>query len=393
MLARDIKLFGRCLLPALVLTALFAIVCAFAAFGTMSAAENKIAPLKVNVVDNEDTAMSRILVNVVMEMDYISSLLDIEKSSYEDAISNIEQGESLAAIILPENFVGDIAAGRTGRGQIILAHNASSYSDMVAEVAKFGELLLAAGQYAVFCGQDIINEHKLGDNVMSAFLENANGALLNEAIVSTDKYFLVSVSDFADTDMSAASYYILCWLVLLLFLCGNFFSGLCLCDMTRPMLCRLRALGVGDIRFLSFKVLLPFAFRLLLCVGLLLLAEGFIEIKAGPFSVLCFIVALFCISLFSSTVIMLKGWGIMCNTALAACGLFLCGGLVPRQMLAAGLLFFGDITPFGAALNLLAPLLGGEVKPACIIALMVYRLLCVLLMRRRMQLLRSGGEQ
>lgn len=392
MLARDIKLFGRCLLPAFVLTALFAIVCALAAFGTMSAAENKIAPLKVNVVDNEDTAMSRILVNVVMEMDYISSLLDIEKSDYAEAVSNLESGKSIAAIILPESFVGDIAAGRNAKGQIILSHNAASYSDMVAEVASFGELLLAAGQYGVFCGQEIIAEHKLGSAANSVFLERTNKNLLNEAIVAGEKYFEISVADFADTDMSAVSYYSLCWLVLLLFLCGNFFSELCLADMNRSMLCRLRALGVGDIRFAGGKVMLPFIFRLLLCAALLLLAGRFIEIENGLYVLAVCVLSLLFISLFSSTVIMLRGWGIMCNTAFAACGLFLCGGLVPRQMLADGLLFFGDITPFGAALNLFAPLLGGDLKAACIIALAAYSLLCILLLRRRLQLLRSGGE-
>ena len=101
------------------------------------------------------------------------------------------------------------------------------------------------------------------------FLTRYNMRLLSEAMDAGSVYFDVQVTDYADTNMSTVAHYALCWLTFLMMLIPVFLSGLYTGDLKRPILCRLRGLGVGDGAFLFGKILLPFGFVLLIVAGIL----------------------------------------------------------------------------------------------------------------------------
>lgn len=393
MLKRDLRLFLRCLLPALCLTLVFALVCAGAAFAALKGAEELYTPVKAAVVDEEDSVLSRMLIRVAAGTDYISGLMDISRCGMDEAMEGLRAGDYAAVIVLPEGFTGDISRGEYSRGRILLSPAAASHSQVVGSAAAFGELLLAAGQYGVFSGEELIREYGLGSDFHSAFLTQVNTQLLREAMGAESAYFDMEVTDYAGSSMSSASYYAVSWLTLVLFLCSIFFTRLYTADLTRSMLCRLRAAGVRDRAFVWGKLLWPALFRLLLLVPAAALLSRFLPVTPGAGALLSCLAAVLAVSVTGAALGMGTGSGAAVNGIAAAAGLFLCGGIVPRQMLPDGVLLLGSLTPFGGVQALLAPLFGGGLAPWPAAAALIHTLAGLLWISRRLSGLRVGGEE
>ena len=392
MLRRDLRLFFRCLLPALALTAVFAALCVGAAGAVRPGAEGGYTPARAAVVDDEGSTLSRMLVQGVARTDYVSRLLEITSLGREEAMAALAAGELAAVIVLPEGFVDDIRTGREGVGQIWLSSAAAAHGEVVAGVASFGQLLLAAGQNGVFSGERLIGRHGLGEEFHQRFLTRANAALLAEAMGADGAYFTLEVTGHADTAMSADSWYAVSWLALLLMLSAVLFARLYTADLSRSTLCRLKGAGVGDGAFLAGKLLWPLLFvSALLAAGVGALSR-WLPVAVTPLSVLgaagC---ALVCAAVVGALLLCLEQ-GVPAAAAMAAAGLFLCGGIVPRQLLPGPVLTLGELTPFGAAQGLLRPLLGGSCPAHCAVAALIWVGLAPVCMCLRLRRLRVGGE-
>lgn len=393
-LKRDARLFLRCLVPALVLTVVFAAVSFAAAMTAARGAESVYSPVKAAVVDKEDSILSRMLVRVVAELDYISQVMDVVSCGSEDeAMALLDSGECAAVIVLPENYIGQITTGEHSRGSIILSPQAASHSELVEACARFGELMLAAGQYGIFSGEELIYIFELGSQFHSGFLSQVNTGLLREAMEANSKYFSVELASYAGTGMSSAAYYALCWLSLVVFICSMFFEKLCRSDMNRPMLCRLKAAGVGDTAFVFGKILYPFLFRVLLLLAAVMILAGLIDMELSFPALLSAAAALLLASVVGYALMMCSERGGALTAVLALIGIFLCGGMVPRQMLPEPVLTVGALTPFGAVLELMGPLFGGNISRAGLALSFAYALAALWLLRRKLRAVRvKGGE-
>ncbi len=390
MLKRDAVLFLRCLLPALLLTLLFGLVCTVAALSAMKGTEDVFVPVKAAVVDEEDSIASRLLINLVCGTEYISDVLEIEKRSMEDAQTALDAGEIAAIIVLPENFVGDIMGGSYSRGQIILSPASVSNADVVASTARFGEVMLAAGQYAAIGGDVLSIRHGFDYAFRSQYLAKVNSTLLDEAMGAGESYFDIVVTDYADTSMSSEAHYAVTWIAFLFVLCSVFFTKLCRADFLRPILCRLRAVGVRDGAFLVGKIGYPFLFRAALMVtAVYLLGEMVI---LSPTVLVGAVAALLLSSVIGTAITLATDSGVAANAFLAIAGLFLCGGILPRQMLPDALLLLGDYSPFGAVRALLAPLFGGAFSAQAIVSSILYTLAAVLCCIHALRKKRVGGD-
>ncbi len=390
MLKRDARLFLRSLLPAVALTLVFALVCVAAALSVTSSAEEVFTPVKAAVVDEEDTVTSRMLVNLVKGTEYISDALTVERMNMEKAMAALHSGEIAVVIVLPENFVGDILSGVSSRGQIILSPAAVSNADVVKTTARFGEIMLAAGQYAAISGDALLLEYEIGSTFRNTFLTDTNAALLDEAMGAPQMYFDVQVTRYADTSMSVWGHYAVSFIVFLLFVSAGFFKRLCCTDTSRSLLCRLRASGVSDGAFLLGKYLYPFLFRTVFILMILPLLGDMVCFC--PSAVLSAIVGLLVVSVIGTSVMLSLQSGVAANMLLAVAGLFLCGGLLPRQMLPEKLLFLGDITPFGAVRNLVSPLFGGKISLLTAVFAVIYLLAAVFLSFHALRSKRVGGD-
>ena len=374
------------------LTAVFSAVSFGAALAGMHGAEKVYTPVKAAVVDAEDTVLSRMLIRAVAGSEQIAALLEIESCDADDAYSGLENGKYVAVIELPENFLGDILVGAENHGHITLSAAAAAYGEIVESVASFGELLLAAGQYAVFSGERLMSRYGTEAAFREAFLNEVNATLLTEAMGADSSYFVLAVTDYAGTGLSLPAHYAVSWLAAVLMLCAVMFEKLYTTDRNRAMLLRLRASGVSDGAFLIWKIVLPFVFFAVVLLLALLILGRWLEVVWNLRSIFCAVlgVAVVSVSAAAAMIGARRGTSILLFGTLLS--LFLCGGLVPRQMLGQWIMLAGDLTPLGAARGLLAPMLGGAVAPVVLIGAAAWLIICPVISLLRLRAERGGRE-
>ena len=383
------RIFKRGIIPALVLIVLFSAVCAavgIASYRDMSAGR---APVGVALVDEDDSVLSRLCISFAQEQSYMKKLLSVVQVEDElQAMDLLKNGDCAAVIVLPENYVEEIMEGTPCRGRIVLSEAAASSAETVDSVVRFGELILAAGQQGVFSGEQLIYAHQLGETLHADYLNEVNRSLISFALEVNDRPFAEETVPYAGTGVSLKAHYAACWLALFLLICGLFFSELYTKDIRRPLLLRLYAAGVSPWQMLCGKLLYPGAFRALAVCAILPLLQRFVLPEYSAFSLFCLFAAIAASTVLISCVAVSmagKSWqGLI--LAVAAAGLFLTGGIVPRSMLPAVLIVIGDYSPFGALRALLLPMFGGKLPPGKAAAAVVYSaavfLLCLHRLRR-----------
>lgn len=392
MLKRDIHLFMRCLIPAAVLTMVFAMVCAAAAFAAVKGAEETFSPVKTAVVDQENSMFSRLVVNAAADMDMIAGMIEVISCDLDSAMEGLREGEYASVILLPEGMIDGILTGQPTKGRIYLSSAVAAQADVVAGIAAYGEVMMAAGQYGIFSGERLIWAEGMQEQFHQDFLAKYNMLLLSEALKAGSAYFEISVTDYADTNMSAVGYYALCYLTLLMALVSIFFSGLYTGDMKKPTLCRLRGLHIRDGAFLLWKLLLPAGFILLMAAGLLAGVSGVTRLHISGISLACLVSAALLAALYGGAMIMLGSAGVPAVVAFSGAGLLLCGGIIPRQLLPSVCLKIGSLTPFGVVQNLLLPVFGGRMTLLPTVAGMGYAVLLAVCVKRHLARLRIGGD-
>ena len=394
MIKRDFHLFLRCLLAASVLTAVFAAVSIGAAVVGMRGAGEVYTPINVAVVDGENSILSRMLIRAVAGTEYISKLLAIDRCDAQKAYRGLADGEFVAVIELPENFVNDILVGAQKRGTITLSSAAAVHGEIVESVAAFGELLLAAGQYAVFSGERVMARYEMDAAFRESFLQEANTQLLAQAMTADSRYFVVTVTDYADTGLSLAAHYAVSWLAAVLMMSAVMFERLYTADRSRGMLLRLRAMGVSDGTFMAWKIILPFLFFAAVLMVALPMLSRWLPLEWSWAALVCLALGLMIIAVTSAAVMMCAERGVPILLVSALVGLFLCGGLVPRQMMGRWLLFVGDLMPLGVSRGFFAPLFGGDLSYVTVVAALFWLIVCpIAIVLRLARVRQKGGAQ
>lgn len=352
----------RCLIPAAVFTAVLAVVCAVAASAVAQGSEKVYTPAKAAVVDGENTDLSRMLIHGIAEVEYIKRLLVFESRSAEDAMAGLESGEYAAVIELPEDFLDDIFFGNEQRGRIILSSAAASNSDVIRGIASFGELLMASGQCAAFGSQAVIDRYVSDWETAGKLLDRVNMSLLSAVLSANGGYFTLTVTDYAGSGVSVTAHYAMSWLAALITLSAVMFERLYISDRNRSMLLRLRGAGVSDARFLVWKIVLPFLFLLLILLAVLGALVGAADVQWSTAALAAVVAAAAVPAVVAAALLIRLERGALALMVSTVLGLFLCGGIVPRQMLPSALLAVGDVTPLGISRGLLAPSFGGELS-------------------------------
>ncbi len=355
MFRRDLKRFLRCLIPSLLLLC-GSLLLGAGAVRLLVREGNLYRPVKIAVVDEEDSVTSRILVRSVQNLDAFSSVLEAETMTEEEADAAFAKGDAAAVVILPDHFVDDVLSGRKGGGVIRLSSALTAQSQIVEAVARFGETLLAAGQYGVFSGETLIQEKDLGSSVHYTYLDLVNESLLDEAMNQSSVYFRTEIEDSGWDGLDLTKHYILCWFVLILFLSAVSFIPLYRGDASSSLVRRMASLGVGLKDFLCWKLVFTTGWRLLLIFGgMSALCFAGLGLSFGGRTVLgCIFLALY-LAAAGACLSMCFGSGVAAVCFLAGGGLIFCGGIIPRPLLPRWLMKIGDLTPFGAARGLLLP--------------------------------------
>ena len=393
MLKRDLKLFFRSLLSSCGLLVLLVLVCALISALIVHSVGEAYTPIKVAIVDNEDSVLSRILVRAVGKTEQISSLMQTESMDAEEAAQALENGACAAIVILPEEFLDDIMGLRQATGEIVISERLSSQTAVVTSVARAGELLLAAGQYGIYCGEELLREYDASYEDFDRFYKTGNLTLIEEAAGANGKYFSEETVSYMSTGLKSEAYFALCWIVAVLFLCSLFFVPLFLSDCTHSLLSRLYTLGIGNTAFIRCKIILLWLFRaILLALAAVVLTAQAIMVW-GVYTVLCIILGTLYITLIGACLTMCFGNAMTANIVFAVAGLFLCGGIVPRQLLPRVLTTVGDFTPFGVAKAILSPAFGGEVNMLALVLTLVYAGIAVAMIIFHLNGTRAGKEE
>ncbi len=387
MLKRDLKFFFRSLAASFLLLLLLAVICIGAAAAMTKGASSKSDIIKVAIVDNEDSVISRVLINTISEMEYIHPLLSVETTDEESARSKVMSGECTAAIILPENFVSDIAHGRESKGQIYLSTSLSSQGELIESAVNFGEKLIVSGQFGIFAGERLIKEANAGDDVHDDYLLKSNTRFIAELMADPERYFTVEELSYENSGLDTMQYFVICWLSAMLFLISLFFIPFFTRDCTRGLLSRLSSYKIGTVRFMFWKLVIMTVFRYIIILAVILPLGGFLNITPNLIAPL---IAAFFITLVGACLTMCTGDGITSNTLVTLGGLLLCGGLIPMKLLPMGVRFIGRITPLGAAKAILEPMFGASWDPPSLCFAVVYAVLSVILIRARIRNIISG---
>ena len=385
MLKRDLRLFARCLAAALV----FAFVLGGIAYGAVTAV-NKGGNRQVNlpeivVVDKENSMLSRMVIGFVENSEFAAPLFKVTKAKEKEALRRFAEGSCSAVIVLPENFIEDISCGRETGGQIYLSETVSAYTDVVTSAARFGEKMLAAGQYGVFSGEHLLRDYGMTEEEHEQYLMAVNAKLLNEVLESNTNYYEVVLTDYDNTSLDVTGYYLTAWFAFVLVLGGLMFHKLYKTDLDTSVYARLTAYGVSSGMFSAGKILFPFAFRLCLSIVVLLLAGEYCEIRFTVGSVSALMLALLLASLLSYAFAVCMENEVIQTTAVAFVSLLLCGGVIPRPVLPAFCKIIGDLSPLGVVRTLVASAFGAGVDVRTVLAASGYLLLFVLMIRRGLE--------
>ncbi len=392
MFRRDLCLFGKCILSGIAVTLVLAVLFAVAAGLIIDRSKDVYTPVKVAVVDGDDSFYSRIIINVVKNLGYISNLLEIERVEADEPEVLTDQGYG-AVIVLPEGYLDDILSAHVSEGFIIVSPSLGAGSEIVLSVARFGEVMLSAGQNGTFSGLYLIKERGLSSDVRSAYLDEVNITLVNEAFNAHDKYVSVKTLDYEGTGMSLEAYYAVCWLTLLAMMLSMFFISLYTRDLTHPILCRIRSCGANAWDFWCWKFVFTFVFRFaFICIAIAVM-ELFDVAEFGFASVCCAVGASLFMTVCGIALTVFSRDGITVNLIVAVGGILLCGGIVPRQLLPEFLLKLGDFTPFGVAKSLLSPVFGASVDVWVVLLALVYAVTSVYIVYRRTIRVTVGEEK
>ena len=254
LLNRDWVLFRRGLIPALILSLLLGLASGLAAYAVIQSAKENAAPVKVAVVDEEGGLLSRMAVNLVSTQSFIASLMDMQQTKRAEALNGLSRGKSGAVIILPKGYTDHVRFGTPGTGQILLSRAAAASADVVASLARFGELLLAAGQYGVFAGEKLMQEKGVSPEFYQYFLDKSNDQLFDQAFSIYDYGMSRETAPYSGSGVSTEAYYAAAWISFFLLLSGLFFASLYTTDVKKSLLTRLYSLSLRPGHFLAGKL-------------------------------------------------------------------------------------------------------------------------------------------
>ncbi len=387
MLKRDLKFFLHSLARVSLLLVLLALICIGAVMGMTGGASSKSDTIKVAIVDNEDSVISRILINTISQMEYIRSMISIEQTDEESAIESVKSGKATAAIILPEDFIKDIAYGRESKGKVYLSKTVSSQSKLIESAVIFGEKLIVSGQFGVFAGERLVKASGAGNDAHDDYLLKSNTAFIAEIMSDPERYLTVEELSYENSGLNTVQYFVVCWLCAMLFLFSLFFIQFFMRDCTRPLLSRLASYKLGAARFMFWKLVIMTPFRYIIILAVLIPLRGYLGISINFITPL---IAAFFITLLSACLTMCTGDGITSNTLVTLGGMLLCGGLVPTKLLPIGVRYIGRMSPLGSAKAIIEPMFGASPDPLGLCFALVYAVLSLILIKSRITNIISG---
>lgn len=383
MLGRDLRLFLREVPAALAIAVLLGLFCALAAAALLHGTESSYSKATVAVVDEDNSFYSSLAIPMIANQDFASPLA-ITKASAQEAEQGLKDGSFMAVLYLPSGYADKALSGGKLAVTVKVSEAVPLQSDVVQLLCRFGEELLATGQFGVFAGEQLVQEH--APEALDTYLKKSNAKFLARAL--SNPGIQKEEAGFALTGVSTTDWYIVLYAM-------TFFQLMCLGgmslarDVNTSMLRRLAADGVKNWEFLLGKWILLFGLYLALAATVMI---G-LKLPVYPLGVVPLILAMGTSAMVGLALVICLGRKhcVVAVTALTAVSLFCSGGIVPRMELPLALNRFGDFLPLGASARLAAALRSGRIHFGFALVCLGWMAISWGIMKLRLNAVRKGA--
>ena len=212
---KTIKIFPRMLLQAILLMVLIGTI---AFCGVKNMERDALAVnVDIGVVVREDNTMTRMALGYVQNMESVSQICHFVQVSEEEGFRQLERGEIVALIVLPEQLIEGIMNGQNPTVDIVFPKDVRLEAMLLRELTESGAGLLRVAQAEIYGANDTAVEYGLADqlSVMEAEIDSYNLAFALDRLAMYDEE-IVSVTG----RMSLLQYYAASGVVLFLLLTG-----------------------------------------------------------------------------------------------------------------------------------------------------------------------------
>lgn len=336
------------LLPRLLL---ILIISALLGSGIYAAGTELLSPdscirLPAALILPENDTYAGIAFSFLEHMDSIKSTCTFQRTTKEDGLTMLKNGEVYAVILIPDSFVENILNGRNTPATLLLPREGSLESFLFLTLADSGASTLAAAQAGIYamdellidCGHtnDIAQAEKALNDRYLSYARNRNKLFTAKKLSATG-------------NLSVTEYFLCSGIVLFLLLSGmgsyDYFRG-----ETAGLRLLLHRQGIHAIHLALLRI---FALTLVYTVFLFPLGSitGLMPYSGIlPFFLLVLATQtyLYLISLFHSH----TGGYMIGSTVLSILFLFLAGGFIPAVFLPEAVRELGSILPGGLFLKL-----------------------------------------
>ncbi|MFR8164823.1 MAG: ABC transporter permease [Enterocloster sp.] len=113
--------------------------------------------ITVGVALPENDILAKQVTSMLSSLESVKSICDLSYMSREECLEGMENGELLAALLIPEGFVQDIMSGVNTPVPVLLPENAGVESRIFKELADAGAQTLSAAQAGIYAGDEVLD--------------------------------------------------------------------------------------------------------------------------------------------------------------------------------------------------------------------------------------------
>jgi len=380
----------------LLLVALLCLGCGFLFLSVVTDAQTAEEILPVGIVAKDGSFVSRLAIQMVTSNQEVEEMFRVNRyDTEEEAYEAVHNGTDVGAIIFQKGYFEKILQGEDSAVSVIVSRAAEVHVRQLRDFAGTGEILIKVGEYGVNSAwEPLLNHYQDRDKAVIRY-NKLSLQFASEVMVLIGGTVDMQQTPYSVNSVSLVGHYVLLYCSLLLSLLDIIFFEFVRWDCSRTLLSRLRTMGVRAEHILTAK--LP---RILLIKGILLAA---VLIVAGRFlpltwnfvsvaGIMAFLLLQSVLTVCLCTLLQASDVGPAILCAIHFAGLFLCGGLVPYDMMPLAVTRTGSFAPVGVEAALLAPVLGGSGSAMAFVLSLGYPALAVLLSLKKIGSLYVKGS-
>ena len=233
--------------------------------------------ITVGVALPENDILAKQVTSMLSSLESVKSICDLSYMSREECLEGMENGELLAALLIPEGFVQDIMSGVNTPVPVLLPENAGVESRIFKELADAGAQTLSAAQAGIYAGDEVLDRFHCSE-ARAQLERDLNRLYLEYSLPRGELFRKTAVS--ASGDVKPVVFYAISLFILALMLSAIPVSGFLLPQ--NPVLRRqLLLAGVGPVSMILSRIL---GLALLYMILLLSAASAAVLTGAIPFS-------------------------------------------------------------------------------------------------------------